>query len=50
MVNVTVSMDEETAQWVRVEAAKAGKSVSRWLGDVLGKQRRSRTDTRRDLR
>ena len=32
MKNVTISMDEDTLRWVRVEAAKAGKSVSRWVG------------------
>jgi hypothetical protein len=39
MINVTVSMDEDTARWVRVEAAKAGKSVSRWLGEILAERR-----------
>ena len=29
MKNVTISMDEEIAALTRVEAAKAGKSVSR---------------------
>jgi hypothetical protein len=38
-MNITVSMDDETARWVRVEAAKAGKSVSRWLGDILAERR-----------
>ena len=32
MKNVTISMDEDTLRWVRVEAAKAGMSVSRWIG------------------
>src|ERR1700722_20388617 len=31
-MNVTISMDEETLRWVRVEAARAGLSVSRWIG------------------
>lgn len=43
MVNVTISMDEETARWARIEAAKAGKSVSRWVGEVLA-ERRSKKD------
>ena len=29
MKNVTITLDENLAAWVRVEAAKAGKSVSR---------------------
>jgi hypothetical protein len=44
MTNVTVSMDEETARWVRIEAAKAGKSVSRWLGELLAGRRRAEAD------
>jgi len=40
MKNVTVSMDEDTLTWVRVEAARAGKSVSRWLADYLGVRKR----------
>ena len=43
MKNVTVSMPEETARWVRVEAAKADSSVSAWLADLLSDTKR-RTD------
>jgi hypothetical protein len=35
MKNVTISMDEETAAWARVEAAKQGKSLSRYVGELL---------------
>ena len=38
--NVTVTLDEETARWVRVEAAKRDTSVSRFLGEVLAERRR----------
>lgn len=38
--NVTVSMDEDTARWVRVEAAKRDISVSQFLGDVLAERQR----------
>jgi hypothetical protein len=38
--NVTVSMDEDTARWVRVEAAKRDVSVSQFLGEVLAERRR----------
>jgi hypothetical protein len=44
MTNVTITMDEETARWVRIEAAKAGKSVSRWLGELLAARRRAEAD------
>jgi hypothetical protein len=35
MKNVTITLNEGVAQWARVEAAKAGKSLSRWIGDHL---------------
>jgi hypothetical protein len=34
MKNVTISMPEQTLSRVRVEAAKAGKSVSRFMVDL----------------
>jgi hypothetical protein len=37
--NVTVVMDEETARWVRVQAARRDLSVSAFLGRVLKKER-----------
>jgi hypothetical protein len=37
--NVTVVMDEETARWVRVEAARRDLSVSAYLGQVLRRER-----------
>lgn len=37
--NVTVVMDEETARWVRVEAARSDLSVSAFLGNVLKRER-----------
>lgn len=40
MKNITVTLDEKTAAWVRVHAAKQGKSVSRLLGEILQKQMR----------
>ena len=33
--NVTVTLDEEVAQWARVEAARRDTSVSRLLGELL---------------
>lgn len=33
--NVTVTLDEETARWARVEAARRDTSVSGFLGDLL---------------
>ena len=33
--NVTITLDEETARWARIEAAKRDTSVSKLLGEVL---------------
>jgi plasmid stability protein len=35
MKNVTVTLDEETAKWARVEAARRDVSVSSLLRDLL---------------
>jgi len=39
--NVTISLDDETARWARVEAARHDTSVSRWVGQLLAERRRS---------
>jgi len=39
MKNVTVTMDEDTARWVRIEAAQRGTSVSRLIGELLRQKR-----------
>lgn len=38
--NVTITLDETTARWVRVEAAKRDMSVSRFVGELLSDRRR----------
>ena len=35
MKNVTITLDEETAQWARIEAARRDTSVSRLVGELL---------------
>jgi hypothetical protein len=35
MRNVTITLDEEVARWVRIEAAKRESSVSRLVGEML---------------
>ena len=35
MKNVTVTLPEDVAAWVRVRAAEDGRSVSRWLAELL---------------
>ena len=41
--NVTVTLEEDVAQWARIEAARQDTSVSRLLGDLL-KERMSAQD------
>ncbi|WP_419925181.1 CopG family transcriptional regulator [Candidatus Poriferisocius sp.] len=38
MRNVTVSLDDETARWARIEAARRDTSLSRYVGDLLREQ------------
>jgi hypothetical protein len=38
---VTVSLDEETARWARVEAARRDMSVSKLLAEVLREKMRA---------
>jgi hypothetical protein len=40
MKNVTITLDEALARWARVEAAKAGKSLSRWIAERLEEEMR----------
>lgn len=35
MRNVTVTLDDETARWARIEAAKREMSVSRFIREML---------------
>jgi predicted transcriptional regulator len=35
MKNVTITMDDAVADWVRIEAAKRNTSVSRLVGEML---------------
>lgn len=44
MKNVTITLDEKTAAWVRVHAAKLGMSVSRVVGDLLRSRMRELSD------
>lgn len=37
MKNITVTLDEKTAAWARVYAAKRDMSLSRFLGELLHK-------------
>lgn len=40
MRNITVTLDEKTASWARVYAARRSMSLSRFLGEVLHEKMR----------
>ena len=44
MKNVTITLDTETANWVRVKAAEQNKSVSRFVSELLQQQMRDRIE------
>ncbi|HET8697305.1 MAG TPA: hypothetical protein VFO94_07465 [Gammaproteobacteria bacterium] len=44
MKNITITLDEKTATWVRVYAAQRGQSVSRLLGEMLQERMREVRD------
>jgi hypothetical protein len=37
--NVTIVLDEESARWVRVAAAREDASVSQFLGNLVARER-----------
>jgi acid phosphatase family membrane protein YuiD len=37
--NITITLDESTAQWVRRTAGEHGKSVSRLISEILAEKR-----------
>jgi hypothetical protein len=41
MKNVTITLDNEVAQWVRVYAAERNSSVSRFVGELLAERMRA---------
>jgi len=50
MKNITITLDEETALWARIEAAKRGTSVSRLVGQMLQERREQESERRAALR
>ena len=44
MKNVTITLEEKTAAWVRVSAAREDKSVSRYIAEMLEKRMRESRD------
>lgn len=50
MRNLTISMDDKVAQWVRIEAARRDMSVSRFLAELARRQMFSEQRYRKALR
>lgn len=44
MKNLTITLDEETAAWARVHAARHEMSVSRMVGEMLQRHMREHAD------
>jgi hypothetical protein len=47
MKNVTITLGEDVAAWARVEAAKASKSLSRYINDRLAQEMRESAEGER---
>jgi hypothetical protein len=50
MKNITITLDEQTAAWVRMAASKRGMSVSRLIGDLLHDRMREARDYNEAMR
>lgn len=50
MKNVTITMEDADAEWIRVEAARRNTSVSRMLGELVAEMRRRDDAYERALR
>lgn len=50
MKNITITLDEETAAWARVHAARRNVSLSRFVGELLGEQMREAREYDRAMR
>ncbi len=50
MKNVTISLDEETAAWARVYAAKKNVSLSRYVGELLHERMRESREYEESMR
>lgn len=50
MKNITITLDDETASWVRIQAAEENKSVSKLVGDMLQARMKDRRESLRVMR
>ena len=44
MKNVTITLPEDLARWLRVKAAEDDRSVSRWIAELLERMRHREYD------
>ncbi len=44
MKNITITLPEDVARWLRVKAAEDDRSVSRWICELLERTRRREDD------
>lgn len=49
MKNITVTLDDDTAQWIRVQAARRATSVSRLVGEILRERRVQESEYQRAM-
>jgi hypothetical protein len=49
MKNITITLDSETASWVRIKAAQQNKSVSRFIGELLQQQMKDKLESQRAM-
>jgi hypothetical protein len=49
MKNITITLDPDTAKWVRIKAAEQNKSVSRFVGELLQQQMKERLEYQRAM-
>jgi len=50
MKNVTISLDEETAAWARIYAARKNVSLSRYVGELLHERMRESREYEESMR
>ena len=44
MKNITITLPEDVARWLRVKAAEDDRSVSRWIRELLERKRNREDD------
>jgi hypothetical protein len=50
MKNITITLDEKTAAWARLHAARHDMSLSRFVAELLDRQMRESRDYERAMR